>query len=279
MSVDSVRLSRVTALLSGLFAVGLAFLGYVVSSQLAWAQAADSVVDFAGALVLAWVVKIAQRPRDADHPWGHSRAEPLGALGVAMLAAVLAVQVALGAVGALTAGSHAIPSRMLVALFVSKVVFKGIIYSLCRRAPSPALRALGVDARNDVLVGFVSVVGYLGLLLGFDSWDAILALPVAIWIGWSGVALARENIDLLMGAAPSQERISQLLALAREVQGVLGVHDLRAQHLGAQLAIHVHVTVQADLSVAQGHDIGEAVRRRLEREADVSSCAVHVDPG
>ncbi len=278
MSLDSVRVSRVTALLSGAFALGLAALAHALSSQLAWAQAADSGVDFAGALVLAWVVRIARQPRDAEHPWGHSRAEPIGALAVAMLAAVLAVQVGLAAVRALASGARVSPSLLLVSLFVAKVLFKAIVFLICRRVPSPALRALAVDARNDVLVGLTSIAGYVGLTLGYDRWDSILALPVAAWIGWSGIELARENIDLLIGLAPSEQRTAALVAIARTSPGVIDVHDLRALHVGAKLSVHVELAVRADLTVAAGRDIGEGVCRRLEREEDVAFCAAHVGP-
>ncbi|HXS17361.1 MAG TPA: cation transporter, partial [Polyangiaceae bacterium] len=94
-----------TASVSGLFAVALGFAWRVYSSELAQAQAADSLLDFAGAFVLAWVVRVAEQPRDDNHPWGHGRAEPLGALAVAMFAAMLALRVGQGAVQALWQGS------------------------------------------------------------------------------------------------------------------------------------------------------------------------------
>lgn len=278
LAMNSVRLSRATAVLSGGFAVALVGVGVLFHSQLAFAQAADSTLDFTGALVLAWVVQVAQRPKDEDHPWGHTRAEPLGALGVAMLAAVLAVQVALSAFHALSADNVVVPDRALVLLFAAKVVFKGLIFFVARHSSGPALRALAVDAKNDMLVGLVSVIGYVGLRLGYSSLDSWLSFPVAAWIFWSGVVLARENIDLLMGTAPTLERQRELARLAASVPGVLNAHDLRAHHLGALLSVHVHVQVRAELTVRQGHDIGEAVRLRLEDQEDVADCSVHVDP-
>jgi len=91
--------------------------------------------------------------------------------------------------------------------------------------------------------------------------------------------LARENIDLLMGKAPPLARQAELLALAQQVQGVIGAHDLRAHHLGPQLSIHVHISVDRNLTVTVAHDIGERVRARLEAEEDVMACSIHIDPG
>jgi cation diffusion facilitator family transporter len=262
---------------SGLFALVLGWAWLTYSSELAQAQAADSLMDFAGAFVLAWVVRVAQQPRDANHPFGHGRAEPLGALAVAMLAGMLALRVAQGAVEAIWLGSTARVDPLLLEIFLAKVLFKGSVVAWCRSARSPALRALAVDAQNDVLVGLLSVAGYVAMRFGYENGDAVLALPIAFWIGWSGFRLARENIDLLMGHAPPQARQRELEELARRVPGVLAVSELRAQHLGTKFSLHVRVLVPGDLTVAVGHDIGERVRTSLEAEPDVSHCAVQVD--
>ncbi len=275
---SSQRVILTTAFVSGLFALGLAWVARLFQSELAQAQAADSLLDFAGAFVLSWVVRVARRPQDESHPFGHARAEPLGALGVAMLAAMLALQVAQGAIAALISGPTIRTDGLLLQLFAAKVVFKGVVVTFARRSPSPALRALAVDAQNDILVGLISVAGYVGMALGYSSLDAVLALPVAAWIGWSGLNLARENIDLLMGRAPPAQRQKELLQLAQTVEGVLDAHDLRAHHLGAQLSVSLHVTVAHDLSVKAAHDIGERVRTIIEREEDVLDCSIHIDP-
>lgn len=266
-----------TASVSGLFALGLGWAWRTYSSELAQAQAADSLMDFAGAFMLAWVVRVAQQPRDDNHPFGHGRAEPLGALAVAMLAGMLALRVAQGALEAILEGSTVKADPLLLQIFLAKVLFKGSVVAWCRSARSPALRALAVDAKNDVLVGLLSVAGYVAVGFGYENGDAVLALPVAVWIGWSGFRLARENIDLLMGHAPPRARQQELEALTAEVPGVVEVGELRAQHLGAKFSLQIRVLVPGDLTVTEGHNIGERVRARLEEEPDVSHCSVQVD--
>jgi cation diffusion facilitator family transporter len=139
------------------------------------------------------------------------------------------------------------------------------------------LRALAVDARNDVLVGLIAIAGFFGARYGMPTLDAWAALPIAMWIAWSGIELARDNIKLLMGEAPPDHRQAELAILAGTVPGVRNAHDLRAQFMGTHLDIHVHIMVDPDLSLKQAHDIGEAVRTRLEAEPDVSRASVHID--
>lgn len=278
MDVSARGLTRVSAAFSGVLALGLGAAAFLFNSALALAQGADSLLDFAAAFLLAWVVHVAQTPGDERHPMGHGRAEPLGALAIAALAGILALEVGSTAVSSLFGTSEVILAWELLGLFAFKAVFKGIIFRLARRGGGAALNALAVDARNDVVICLVAIAGYFGARSGFTKLDAILALPAAVWIGWSGVDLARENVDVLMGIAPSSQRQVELLELARRPLGIIEAHDLVAHSTGTGYSIHVHVTVDGDLTVREGHDLGEEVRLLLLAEPDVSHCSVHVDP-
>lgn len=282
---NSFHLQRWLTLASAVFSAGLILALYACylafDSQLALAQAADSFMDVFTATVLAWTVAVAARPQDDNHPFGHARAEPIGALVAAVVAGVLAVEVARSAVSALAGGRPASADWLIVAALGGKAVVKLAIMlaagRLARRAGSPAMNALRVDARNDVLICVLSIAGFVGASVGWPMLDAALALPVAAWIAASGVRLARENIRLLMGEAPSEERQASLLALAQGVAGVIRAHQLRAHYVGTALHLHVIVIVDPGLSLRAAHDIGEAVREKLEAETDVGHCSVHID--
>jgi divalent metal cation (Fe/Co/Zn/Cd) transporter len=170
------------------------------------------------------------------------------------------------------------PDYILLALFVAKIAFKATILRLASSGKGAAFSALAVDARNDILVGAIAVIGFAAAKAGSPAVDAWLAIPAALWIGWSGVDLARENIDLLLGVAPPVERQRELLAIAEATEGIVDAHDLVAHTNGVALTVHLHVTVDASLTVLEGHDLGEAARLRLLAEDDVGQCSVHVDP-
>jgi ferrous-iron efflux pump FieF len=272
------RIAMVTLLGSGALVVGLAYAWWTFQSQLALALAADSFMDVFAAAVLTWTVVIAAQRPDKEHPFGHKRAEPIGGLVVAVIAGVLAIEVARSALEALTSRQAVRLEWAVVGVFAAKAAFKACILLVAsRHRGSPAMKALKVDARNDVLVSVLAIGGVIAARQGWPTLDAWLALPVAAYIAWSGVVLARDNVRYLMGEAPSEERQAELHDLARSVPGVHEAHDLRAHYLGTELQVHVHVIVSADLSVKQAHDIGEAVRVKLESEPDVGNCSVHID--
>jgi ferrous-iron efflux pump FieF len=276
---SEVLLPRI-ALVGSLALVGVLFgAWWAFGSQLALAQAADSFMDVFTAAVLIWTVHVSRKPEDKEHPFGHTRAQPIGGLVTAVVAAVVALEVARSAIEALLEGAAPRLDWVLVLVFGAKSLFKGVIYAASRRADSrsPALRALAVDARNDLLVSAVAIAGFFAARYGLPTLDAWLALPIAVWIAWAGFELARDNIRLLMGEAPPDERQQELVKLAESLPGVLNAHDLRAQHMGTHLHVLVHIRVSPEITIKQAHDIGEAVRTRLEAEADVAHVATHID--
>lgn len=262
-------------------AIPLLVVHFVYDSQLALAQAADSITDAVTASAFLYSLRVAVRPADADHPGGHHRAEPIAALLAAVLAGVLAVEVFREAVRALGGDARPQMEWSLAAVFMVKLTAKTGLSLTARRAQrthaSPALRVLEVDARNDVLVGFVALVGFFGARYGSPGWDAWLALPIACWIAASGVGLASGNIRLLMGEAPPPERQNDLLRIAGGVPGVESTHDLSARYDGSQLDVSLHIVVDERLSLRRAHDIAEAVEARLMAEPDVLMAMVHVD--
>lgn len=271
----------VSITLSVLLAVGLgaAFLEY--QSELALAMAADSVSDVLTASAMLWALRVSRRPRDSGHPFGHQGAQPVAALVVAVLAGILALEVFHDALQSLLTGERATFGWPLLLAVGAKVLAKGVVALVAlrpRARPSSVLRAVGVDARNDLLVGLVALAGLLGAEFGgVPSLDAWLALPVALWIGASGVLLGWENIQLLMGAAAPEERVAELARLAAKVPGVVRVADTKARYHGNDIHVWIEIRVDPSLTVAEGHDLGEAVERRLEAEDDVCEVVAHVD--
>lgn len=274
------RLTIATVFGSLLVAPVLLGVHLLSDSQLALAQAADSLSDALGGLALAFALRTSAKAADEDHPHGHSTAEPIGALVVAVLVGVLAIEVFRAA---LTAVERPRLDWPVTAAFVGKIVFKSVIATLAsselRRRPNPAVDALRIDARSDVLVCSLSVLGVLLARVGWVVLDAALAIGVSLYIGRSAVRLALDNVALLMGSSAPPERLGALTAMARAVPGVERVDRLVATFFGSSLHVHADVTVDRALSLVEAHEIGHRVEETLAAERDVARAVVHVGPG
>jgi len=264
----------------GLF-VGAIWVHLGSGSQLVLAQGSDSLLDIAAGIILGVSVWVGSQPGDDNHPYGHDRAEPIGALVTAILAGVLAFEVLRSAVMSMIDGDVARMDVWVAGVLGTKFVLKaGLLVSLRMRsksAKSSAIQALRVDARNDVVACATSLVGY-GMARSGMSWaDAVLAIPVALYIGYSGFELARDNIRYLMGEAPEAEILDELRASAAQVPGVIEVGRLRAQFAGPSLHVEVDILIGDKLSATQGHDIAVEVQHSLERHELVGQVYVHID--
>lgn len=264
-------------LTAALFAV------YLISrSQIALAQATDSVSDALGGAILLWAVYAGLRPADEDHPGGHGRAGSIAALIVAVLTAVLAAEVLRSAISALLSGARPDLDGYAAAVFAIKVLFKALIAALAgrglRRERSAALTALRVDARNDMLAGLLALLGFAVARAGLPRIDAGMAVGFALYIAYSGLRLGRENASLLLGESASKERRELLVHKAREVQGVLGARDVVAIWQGPQLRVELTIQVSGSVALSQAHAIGHAVERLLLQAPDVGEVRVHVEP-
>lgn len=263
-------------LLGGLFAVY-----FVSSSQLVLAQAADSLFDLAAGAILAVAVSVSTNPKDENHPFGHRRAEPVGALVAAIFAGVLGFEVVRTAAWTLVSGEFSMledtVAHILGAKGLVKLVLFFVISRQLRDSKSPALRATWVDTRNDLLATSSSLVGFALNRAGFLEADSVLAIPIGLYIGWSGLELLRENLRYLMGEAPDEETRERIAERAAGVQGVLRVSKVRAQYLGQKIHVEVTILVEGSLSVTEGHDLALEVRQAIERLDDVDEAFVHVD--
>lgn len=271
-----------TILGSLLLAVGLFGIYRLFHSQLALAQAADSLVDMLGGAGLLWALSASLQPADREHPQGHSLAQPVAALVAAVLAGVLAAEVVRSALGALLQASGPMFSWPVAAMFAAKVAFKGTIVALAgrllRRRRNPILGALRMDARNDVLVGSLALLGLLAEHLGLPRMDPVLALGIAIYIAYSGLRLGRENASLLLGESASMSRQQELVALACTVPQVRAAKIIVAIWRGSHLHVQLSASVDGKLTLRTAHDIGVAVEQRLLEEPDVGLVTVHLEP-
>jgi cation diffusion facilitator family transporter len=274
LAVASIATSVLLA--AALLAVLVAFESEIVAAQLA-----DSFVDVVTGLALLFAIRISVRPPDADHPFGHERAEPIAALVVAVIAGAVAIEVVTGAADAFFAGARPIFAAPVLGVLLAKGALKAAISIVARRlrrgALRPSLHAIEVDARNDALVSTLAIAGALVSSAGLYFVDAILAGLTGLWIAWSGFSLARENVRLLMGESVPDSDLEEFRRIAASTEGLRGVGAVEARFHGTRVEVAITVVVDEELSVRSAHDIGAAVRKRLEEIDTVAWATVHLD--
>ena len=246
-------------------------------------DAFNSLVDVVASIAIYGSVEVAHREPDADHPFGHHRAETIAALGVAIFTAILGFEIGRAAVERLIAGPTPIrAAEWAVGALVFSMAGNLVLARYLRRRgmalESPAILANAVESENDIWTSLAALAGVLGAVVGWPSIDPVMGIVVGGWIVWGGYRFGRQNIDYLMGKSPAREMIERIRAAALGVAGVRGLHDVRAHYVGHHVHVELHIEVDQELRTRQSHDVAGAVRHQVERLPGVDRAFVHVDP-
>ena len=278
------RVHQLNAVVNMALAGGKVFIGLATGSPSLVAHGVENAADLLSN-VLAWVgQRIALRPPDEDHHYGHGNAEALTAvvIGVIILGSGLAV--AYGAATGRVVGGEASASwsLALAAAALSALACEALARFNARAAgefSSPILRALARDKRSDALTSLVVMAGIAGSQVGLGLADMVVAVGVGVWICIMGCRSISEGLDVLMDRVPDTGMREELRAIAREVAGVEAVEKIRIHPLGTTCRVDMEISVAGRLSVSEGHEIAHEVEDSITRcRQRIVQVAVHVNP-
>ncbi len=242
----------------------------------------ESSGDVIAAVLTFFAVRLGGRPADRSHPYGHRRAENLGAIGEAAILLAGGVYVTIEAVTALIEGDRApeIHWYMFAVIAVAigvDVSRTTISFRAARRLGSPALRSNALHFAGDMAGSVAVLAGLLAVRAGFAQGDAIAALVVAAIIFVAAINLISENANVLMDRAPTSAR-----ALAEEaIEGLgadLEVSRLRLRESAGRYFADVVVSVPPGQAVIEGHRAADLVESAIEGALPGSDVVVHVEP-
>ncbi len=257
--------------------------GWLLSNSLALvSDAINSLLDIFASVAIFFAVRIALRKADADHPFGHHRAEPIAGLIVAILAAILGFEIIKNAFEGFFMEKDLRINLLIFVIVIATIAVKLYLYILFRlegqKVKSPALLASSMDHRNDILVSFSVLFSNLAAYTGYSVFDSIIALCIGGFIVYSGFRIGMENIDFLMGKVPPAEVMEKLKQSALGVDGVKNIHDVRAHYIGDIIQAEIHIEVDKSLRTEESHRIAESVKYQLESTEVVDYAFVHVEP-
>lgn len=263
----------------------LKYLAYVVTGSAAlYSDALESLINIvaAGAAVVA--LRVSAMPADANHPYGHHKAEYFSAVLEGVLIVIAALLIFRDAWQTFY-DLHALnaPTRGLILNAVATILnalWAGVLIREGRRVRSPALQADGRHLYADVVTSVGVFVGVI--LVGLTGWlwlDPGIAILVALNILWSGWQLVRQSVGGLMDESVSEAELNRIrAAIFHHSQGAYQAHDLRTRHAGRRTFIDFHLVVPGHMSVNQAHGICDRLEAAIENEVADSTVTIHVEP-
>lgn len=250
-------------------------------------DALASLIDVFSSVLLVICIKLAYRPPDEDHPFGHGRYEPLIGLQLGVLMALIGGGMLFQQTFELGSFSvdHSIDPRTWIIPFCAVILLEisyQIVMRAARQQHSPALAADAVHYRIDGVTSLFATVALLGAAY-FPSWgvtlDHVGAIFIALLMIGIGIYAARQNLHQIMDRTPDKRYFERVKKAAERVEGVLGTEKIRIQLYGPDAHVDIDVEVEPLLSVEVAHAISQKVRVEIQKEwAQVRDVTVHIEP-
>ena len=288
-SVSNLQTGARVALLGLVINVALAIAkistGILGNAYVLIADGIESALDAGGSIVIWGGLKFAARPADATHPYGHGKAEPVAAAVVAAIVLLAAVGLAIESVREIFLPHHA-PAPFTLVVLVVTVLVKEILYRYAGRVgrdlESTAMQTDAWHHRTDAMTSIAAFIGISVALIGGEKWqsaDDWAALFACALIAANGYRILSPALHEIMDTAPRGQIVHEVEVAAKSVSGVLEVEKCFIRKMGLSFYVDLHVGVNGEISVREGHRIAHEVKRAIqETDSRIVDALVHIEP-
>lgn len=256
-------------------------LGFILGSIALIADSVDSVFDVVGGAIIIVSTRMARKPRDAEHPFGHGRMDQIASLVMAVLLIVVSFELVRASVGRIVHPASYRAPWWLIGVVAATIPAKEWLARVARVVSLETGEATHEAGywyqRFDSITTSVVCLGLIASRYGWPAVDGWIGLLIALWIGWTGIRLAKDTISPLLGEAPSAEEINAVTNAAASQEGVRGVHGVLMHKYGDTRLVSLHIEVDAARTAGESHDIAERVEQEVEQQTQCRAI-VHVDP-
>ncbi|TNF36372.1 MAG: cation transporter [Gammaproteobacteria bacterium] len=265
-------------------AVGKILVGFMSNSHALIADGVHSLSDLISDGMVLMAAKHSHLDADDEHPYGHGRYETLATIGVGLFLIIIALGIGIDAIMRLAEpATLTIPGTLALVIAAVSILSKEVLYqltmSVARRIKSKMLIANAWHHRTDSISSIVVFIGIAGAIWGWPILDDVAAIVVAIMIGHIGWQLSHSSVQELVDTALEPEKLDEIRNRILAVDGVEQLHMLRTRRSGHQALVDVHILVDSNLSVSEGHQIAEAVTDTLTSNfEEINDVTIHIDP-
>ncbi|MFZ5806179.1 MAG: cation diffusion facilitator family transporter [Verrucomicrobiota bacterium] len=259
--------------------------GVLGNSYALIADAIESTLDIMASILVWGGLRIAVKPADINHPYGHGRAEPLAAMAVAFMLLGAAIGIAIQSIREIITPHHApAPFTLLVLALVvacKEIAFR-FIFKAGKALESTSVKTDAWHHRSDALTSAAAFIGISIALIGgkgYECADDWAALSACLIIGLNGYRFLRVSLSELMDERVDPQIEAQLREIALKIEGVRNIEKCRFQKFGLFYYVDVHVRVDGNLTVYEGHRIAHQVKDALIASSlRINDVSIHIEP-
>ena len=259
--------------------------GYLGHSYALIADATESCADILSSGLLWLGLRIAMKEPDEEHPYGHGKAEPLAAIAVSLFLIAAAAWIAYHSINFIST-PHELPHSftlwvLLIVIGIKETMFRYVL-NIGNKINSEAVKADAHHHRSDAITSIAAFIGISIAIIGgkgYESADDWAALVASALIFYNAIVILRPALSEIMDKAPSNEIVEKVKEIAATVPLVKGVEKCYVRKMGFDYYVDIHIEVDGQLSVTEGHRIAHEVKDALlESKLRVTNVLVHVEP-
>ena len=264
--------------------------GIIGGSKAMIADSLHSASDIVATSVVLVGIKVAQKPADSEHPYGHGKVEPIAAAFVGVTLIFAAFIIVKGIVESIINQTFGTPTFLALAAAVVSIVVKEIMfritYAAGKKIKSESIMADAWHHRSDAYSSIGTFIGILGAIIGgklgirfLQYLDPIAGAVVACMIFKVAYDILKHAVKGLMDSSPEGEQLMKIWDAAAGIEGVVTVSDIKARYIGQRLFIDLEIGVDSERSVDEGHTLAAFARSRIiDSVPDAYEVMVHVEP-
>lgn len=256
--------------------------GLFSKSQAMVADGLNSLGDIVTSTMTLIGNRIACKPKDNDHPYGHGKAEYIFSLMIGLVLIEFSLQIIKNAIDCYINNIHLTFSIWLVIVSIITIVIKFVLYmytkNIAKRNKSILLLANSQDHRNDIFLTFGTLISIISSIFKLYYIDIIVAIFISFWIGYTAIKIIIESYRVLMDTNIDQKIIDNIKDIVLSINGVNHIDEIIAKPTGLKYLLIVKVSVPGEVSVNEGHKIAGIIREKVNELDTVNDTVVHINP-
>lgn len=264
--------------------------GFLSGSKALLADALHSASDIVGSVVVLFAVKIANKPPDEEHPYGHGKAENIASMIVSLLLIIVGIEISVSSIKVFFGDVPTAPGTLALVILAISILVKELLFHykhwLGKKYQSTALIAEAWHHRSDSLSSIAALIGVGLAILGarldihiLVYGDAVAGIIVSFIVIKVGYELMKTSATVVLEKVLSNEEIEAYKDTVQSIEGVKRIDQLHARTHGSYVVIDIKISVNSNITVEKGHDIASLAKHALlDKHEEVGDVLVHINP-
>lgn len=263
------------------FSVLKIIVGYISNSEALMADGLNNTTDIIASVAVLIGLRISKKPADADHTYGHSRAETVASMVASFIMVMVGLQVIFSSIQSFLNETIRAPSMLAAWVSISSAVGMFFVYRfnirLSKKTGNLALKAMAFDNRSDALVSVGAAIGIFGSVWGLSWLDGATALIVGLIICKTGWDIFKQATHMLTDGFDADE-LEKYKETVTSIKGVKNVKDIKGRLHGDRIFVDLVIRVNKSMSVYDSHEISEKIETELQTKHHIEQTHVHIEP-